>query len=714
LTALEGLPDDSILTLTEGRDGSVLVGTTNGFSRIRGADIDSFRPQDGLSQSTVYALFEDREGSLWAATKHGLNQFIDSRAVPYTTSEGLPSNNTGPVLQDRHGVVWVGTLGGGLARFDGRTFVTFTTSDGLTSNTIRTLAEDASGDLWVGADAGLNRLRNGRVVGTWTERNGLPENHVRALYTDQSGSIWIATAKGPAVFRDGRVQAVPDRRTATGDVILAFGETSAREVFAVPDNSAPYARADTIYRDREGLLWVGTLGAGLRLVDGDRTFTFSVLDGLFDDVIYGITEDDQGRLWMACSKGIFSVSREDLKQFAAGTIQRFVSTPYTPIDALRTVECQPGVQPAVTRTNDGRLWFSTIRGLLVIDPRHFERQFVAPAVTVEDVIVNGERKRPAELGTLTPGSKTLEFNYTAASFIAPRGITFRHRLEGVDDAWVEAGSRREAFYSSVAPGSFRFHVAACTPDGLCNESATPVVFSIPPRFYQTAWFLPLCLTGVALGGVAMYRLRIRRMKEQFDLVLAERGRIARELHDTLFQGFSGITMAMQAMVSRLPSSSERRTLEEIVADAGHAMRDARQSVAGLRATDPSTSGLATAVAQTARQLADTGNVKLKLNVAECEVPADVEYNLLRIAQEAVLNAVRHSGARTLRVTLNSTPRHLLLTVRDDGAGFDNNSAVPAGHYGLIGMKERAAQIGADFEITTAPGEGTTVSVRMAS
>ena len=610
LTVANGLADNSILTLTETREGSVLAGTTNGFSRIRGNEIDSLRPQDGLSQSTVYSFYEDREGSLWAATKHGLNQFLDGRAIPYTTSEGLPSNNTGPVLQDSHGIIWVGTLGGGLARFDGHGFAALTTRDGLASNSIAALAEDTAGDLWVGTDAGLNRLRNGRITGRWTTREGLPANGIRALYRDDAGTMWIATARGPAVFRDGAVRRVPDVRGGPSGPILAFGEDRAHQLYAAPEDDTPALHhADALYRDSDGLLWVGTLGEGLRLVDGDKTFSFSVLDGLFDDVIYGIIEDGQGRLWMACSKGIFSVSRADLRQFAAGTIKSFVSTPYSPLDGLRTVECQPGVQPAIARTKDGRLWFSTIRGVLVIDPEHFDRRLVPPAVIVEDVTVNGERRSAGDMGTLPAGLNNVEFKYTGASFIAPARISFRYTLQGLDKAWVEAGPRREAFYTNLPPGRFRFRVEACTPDGACNESASMVAFAIAPRFYQHSWFFPLCLVGIALAGGAMYQLRIRRLKEQFDLILAERGRIARELHDTLFQGFSGITMAMQAMVSRLPSSSgERQTLEDIVADAGDAMREARRSLAGLRRHD-SSSGLAAAVAQAARQLTETNNVR---------------------------------------------------------------------------------------------------------
>jgi ligand-binding sensor domain-containing protein len=712
----DGLASASIVTLMESRDHAVYAGTKDGFSRIRETEIESFRPQDGLSQSSVYSVYEDREGSLWVATKHGLNQFLDGRAIPYTTSEGLPSNNTGPVLQDRQGSMWIGTLDAGLARFDGRRFETMTTRDGLASNVVSALAEERDGDLWVGTDAGINRVHRGRVVGTWTTRQGLPANAVHALFSDRDGTLWIATAAGAAVFRDGRIERIADPRRAPVGAIAAFGQDHGHGFFAAPDNDSPFLRhADAIYTDADGLLWIGTEGDGLRLVDGDRVFTFSVLDGLFDDVIYGIAGDDQGRLWMACSKGIFAVSRADLRQFAAGKVHSFVSTPYSPMDVLRTLECRSGVQPALARTADGQLWFSTIRGVLVIDPSHMDRRFSPPSVAVEEATVDGERRPVADIGDLPPGRNNVSFSYTGVSFVAPSRITFRYKLDGFDSTWVDAGSRRQAFYTNLPPGKFRFRVAACNPDDACDVMPNAVVFTIEPRVYQRAWFIPLCVALLALGAWGVLRLRIRRLNEHFDLILAERGRIARELHDTLIQGFAGITMGMQAVASRLPFSPERRALEDIVGDAGTSLREARRSLSGLRSADAD-SGLAAALARTARQVTAGHELRLKLDLdpGRRTLSADVEDNLLRIAREAVLNAVKHSNARTLQVSLDETPQQLRLSVRDDGTGFDENGASPDGHYGLVGMRERAAQIGAAFRLTSTPGRGTTVSVTMES
>ena len=728
LTVADGLADNSILTMTETHDGSVLIGTKNGFSRIRGEQIESFRPQDGLSQSTVYSLYEDHEGSLWAATKHGLNQFLDSRATPYTTSEGLPSNDTGPVLQDRQGTIWVGTLGAGLARFNGHRFDALTTRNGLASNFVYALAEDDGGDLWVGTDAGLNRLRHGHVDGTWTRKQGLPSNAIRALFQSRVGTLWISTSGGIATLKAGALQPDPDLRPAISGQVLAFGEDANQHIYIAPENgplrvyasgtlreagaSIPLQHVDALYEDADHLLWVGTLGDGLRLIDHGKVYSYSVLDGLFDDDIYGIVGDDHNRLWMACSKGIFSVNRSDLQRFAAGQIHSFVSTPYSPTDVLRTLESKSGVQPVAARTSDGRLWFSTIRGLLVIDPDHFDRRFAPPPVVVEDVTVDGESHHPGDIGALPPGRNNIAFRYTGLSFIVPTRITFRYKLDGFDRTWIDAGGRREAFYTNLPPGRFTFRVTGCNLDGACLEAAHDVAFVIEPRYYQRVWFFPLCAAALTGMAWAMYRLRIRRLREQFKLILAERIRIARELHDTLIQGFSGITMAMQALASRLQPSDERRTLEDILADAATSLGAARRSLSGLRDGHDPHSGLRDAIAQTTRQLTEPDGVHLKLKLDEypTPLPPDVEYNLQLITQEAVSNAVRHSGAHTVQVTLDCAEDRLTIGVKDDGTGFDKNRSSRTGHYGVVGMRERAAHIGADFQLITAPGRGTTVIV----
>jgi signal transduction histidine kinase/ligand-binding sensor domain-containing protein len=729
--ARDGLADNRVLSLAESADGSLWIGTQNGFSRMRGAEIDSFLPKDGLSQSSVFALFEDREGSLWVGTKHGLNQFLDGRAVPITASEGLPSNDTGPVLQDRNGVIWVGTQGAGLARFDGRRFAVLTAREGLVGNSVNALAEDANGDLWVATDAGLNRLRKGRVAATYGSGDGLPAGTVQSLFLDREGALWIGASGGAARLQHGRILGVPSAPGSQPGPILAFGEDRDGRILAAVKNGGMLAMkggelsefapngmsvrdADAFYRDQDGLLWIGTLGNGLRLWKDGKLVAFSVRDGLFDDEIYGIAGDSQDRLWMACSQGIFSVKRSDLLGFASGAIRSFESTPYVPTEALRTIECKPGVEPAVWKMRDGVLWFSTIRGLLVIDPRRLQRNVPPPEVVIEDVVVNGRSERPTRIEALAPGQKNVEFRYTALSFLLAGRTTFRYRLEGYDKDWVQAETRREAEYTNLPPGKYLFRVTACNVDGTCNQAGTAVSFALAPHFYQRPWFLPLLAVSIALAVWLAYRLRIRRLKDQFRIILAERNRIARELHDTLIQGFSGVTMQMQALAARLAHSGERGTLNEIILDAGSCLKEARQSVAGLRSGEGPTSGLSTAIAGAARQLTEASDVRLKLKLDQTPpgLAADAEYNLFRIAQEALTNSVKHSGARTIEVVLRSAPGSVRLSVKDDGSGLPagNGGYSLLGHYGLVGMKERAKQIGAELKLESEPGQGTQVTV----
>jgi ligand-binding sensor domain-containing protein/anti-sigma regulatory factor (Ser/Thr protein kinase) len=732
-TEKDGLADDGVLSLHESRDGSLWVGTRSGFSRLRNGEFESFRPQDGLSQSSVSSLYEDREGSLWVGTKHGLNQFVDGRAIPYTVNEGLPSNAAGPLFQDGAGGIWVGTLDAGLARFDGRHFSVQGVRQGLVSDTVLALADAGGGDVWVGTARGLNLLRNGRVAGVFTRQSGLPSNEVRALYRDSAGLLWVGTAAGIAVFKDGKFTTP---KGASSDPIIALGaDRQRRTLFStdhglfrmegetireVAPNGVALRSVDAIYRDPDGLVWLGTNGSGLWLLDEraprTKTTQFLMRHGMFDTEIYGIVADDLGNLWMACSKGIFSVLRSELLRFAEGKIKQVSSIQYSPTDALRVIECKPGVQPGVWRMTDGRVWFSTIRGLIVLDPAHLQRKVPPPPVVIENPIVNGQSERPDRIGSLAPGPKSLEFNYTGLSFLAPNRITFRYILDGYDKNWIDAGTRREAVYANLPPKQYRFRVTACNIDGLCNEAGSAIEFALAPHYYQQPWFLLTLAVLTAIAGWLVYQIRIRHLRERYDLIVAERSRIARELHDTLIQGFSGITMAMQALAGRLRTSQERDSLEDIIHDAANCLRETRRSVAGLREArgpEPSSS-LASAIAGAARQITETKDVRLKLRLDKGSrgLPPEVEYNLLRIASEAISNSVKHSGARTIAVSLTSSPDALRLSVSDDGIGCEpqENGHLRPGHYGLIGMKERAAQIGAEFEFESTPGHGTTVSV----
>ena len=728
----DGLADDPILSLAPGREDTVWVGTRNGFSRVRKGSIETYNYRDGLSQNTVYWIFEDREGSLWVATKNGLNQFLEGAATRYSSAEGLPSNNPGPVFQDHKGTLWAGSLDGGLSRFSGNAF---TPLKAFARQPVSVLTEDGDGNLWAGTNAGAFRLQDGKVQNVYTTAQGLPADRIRCMFRDRSGRLWVGTEKGPAVFENGRFVQIPALRQQLSVPISAIGETrdgaillaAAREslyryargiltkVEQIPRVLTPIQDVNAIYTDSEGVTWIGMNGLGLAMLHDGKLVRIRVRDGLFDGEIYGFVLDAQDRLWMACGKGFFWVDRKDLLKFADGKIAKVTSTPYSPLDGLRTIQGTTGVQPGGVRTTDGSLWFSATGWLLAFAPRLGTRPGAIPPVAIQNVIIDGESVDPADVKTLGPGRTNVEFEYAALTYLSPQRVTYSYMLEGYDRGWTHAGSRRQAFYTNLPPGNFRFHVVACGAFVNCNETGSAFYFEVAPFFYQRIWFLPLCLALIGLLVWLVYQFRVKQLRSRFALILAERSRIARELHDTLIQGFSGITMQLHAFTERLGAPEDRKALGEIINDAGVCLQETRRSVAGLRGGTGSSAGLSTAVADAARQLVQEHDIKLKLNLDDRrqELPAEVKYNLLCIAQEAITNSIKHAGARTIEVVLACSANDLSLSVRDDGQGMsrgDGNGR--AGHYGIIGMKERASQIGAELEVASTPGRGTKVSVRV--
>jgi signal transduction histidine kinase/ligand-binding sensor domain-containing protein len=773
LTQADGLANDFVLSLEATSDGLLWAGTQDGFSRVGPPmtastsleaatfAIDSFRGPDGLSQSTVYGMAMDLEGSLWVATKHGLNQFLDGRTIPVTVREGLPSNNTGPILQDLEtaggpratapgtgetqisgggGLTWIGTLDSGLSRYDGSTFRTLTVADGLPSNRIVALARQGT-TVWAGTDRGLAEVAGQRVVRQVSVGDGLPSEQIRCMAGDRGGALWVGTTQGLAVLRRGAdargalgvstidalrgmgITALLERQggsmiaaTSTGRLVGISGDAVA-DLLPPGWQGIDARTVDALYEDPQGSLWIGTVGNGLWILDkSGKVGSLSTRDGLFDDDLFAIVPDHRDRVWFACSKGLFSVSQRDVKACLAGSLPRIAAMPMSPTDVLRTIECKPGVAPAAARMADGKLWFATTRGVTVVDPERLPRRLSPPPVLVEEVSVDGRRIEPQAIGQLAPGRKNISLQYTALSFIAPARVIFRYMLEGYDKEWVDAGTIRDAQYTNLPPGPYTFRVRAVYPDGAWDDPAVKtaaVHFTLAPQWYQHAWFVPLCIILALLLGAALFWARLSVLRRRMALVVAERGRIARELHDTLLQGLSGVTMEMQALSVQLPESEQRRTLEEIIHDAAQCLREARRSIAGLRGGG-NRAGLPQLLLAAMNELTAGTALRTRSHLPEAplRLPANTEYTLMRIAREAITNAVRHSAARTLELTLTLQPGRGEgeLVIRDDGIGFSPGQRAE-GHFGILGMRERAAEIGGELEIVSTPHGGASVTIR---
>jgi PAS domain S-box-containing protein len=531
-TTREGLSSNEIRSIYEDRDGNLWIGTEGkGLNRFNDGTFTSLTTREGLSDDFVYSLCEDREGSLWVGTYGGgLNRLSDGKFTTYSTAEGLPDDLVRPIFQSRDGSIWIGTQKGGLTHFKDGRFKTYTTKDGLAYNGVRALAEDSEGALWVGTGGGgLSRFRNGKFT-NYTTRDGLANDYILALIVSRDGSVWIGTKGGGlSHYQNGRFT-----NYTTGDGLL---DGVVRTILESRDGSlwiatnrglsrlkdgrfTSYTTREglshnflfSLYEDRAGVLWVSTFGGGLnRFKDGKFT-SYTTAVGLFDDVAFQILEDDEGNLWMSCNRGIYRVSKRELEAFDRGEIKKITCQVYGTADGMQSAECNGSAQPAGVRTRDGRLWFPTAKGVVVIDPRNLGLNDLPPPVVIEKVLANKQSLPLTGVIQLSPDQRELEIRYAALSFLAPQRVFFKYRLEGFDKDWVDAGTRREAFYTNLPPGRYRFQVLACNNDGVWNLTGAALEFYLKPHFYQTIWFYLLCTLTVLLALAGGYHLRIRQVR----------------------------------------------------------------------------------------------------------------------------------------------------------------------------------------------------------
>ncbi|HEX3560655.1 MAG TPA: two-component regulator propeller domain-containing protein [Pyrinomonadaceae bacterium] len=732
-TVREGLPNDRVISLRADREGSLWVGTAGGLSRFQGGRFETFGTTEGLAGNIILSIFEDAEGNLWVGTESGgLSQLRDKKFTTYTTAEGLASDLVKSVYEDRKGNIWVGTYGGGLSLLSGGKVTNYTTRDGLASNIVLALADDAEGSLWVGTPDGLSRLRGGKFD-TYTSADGLPNDFVRSIHADAEGSLWVGTRGGLARLKDGVFTSYTTREGLPSDFVgtiyadaqgrLWVGTLGGLSRFA-DGKFTNYTTRDglsdnvviSIYGDAEGRLWIGTNGAGLNLFKDEKFKAFTTRDGLPNDTIYRILEDGRGRLWMSCNKGIFRLSKSELEDFAEGRTHALNPVVYGTADGMATRECSGGGQPSGWRGGDGRLWFSTIKGLAMIDPERLASNEQPPPTVVEQFRVDGEPVAPSPGLALAPGKTRFDFYYAGLSFVAPEKVRYKYRLEGFDKDWVDGGDRRVAYYTNLGPGDYRFEVIACNNDGVWSRAPAAFAFRLEPHFYRTLWFYAFCALGLALLAWQVYALRLRQVRARFGAVLQERNRIAREIHDNLAQEILGVSVQLEIVARLMPSSTgaARTHLDRARALVRSSIAEARRYVWDLRSQSLEDRDLPTALSEMTRRLTAGSGVQTQFQVGGTfrPLPAQVENNLLRIGQEAVNNAVRHARAQTISVQLSFDTGSVRLSVSDDGRGFDpgNHSNGSDGHFGIVGMRERAEEVGGSVNIESGPGEGSEVSV----
>ena len=529
-TTKDGLSSNNILSLYEDHSGALWIGTGGGgLDRLQNGRFSSLTRKDGLSGDDVLAIREDREGSLWVGTAGaGLNRLRDTAFTTYTSREGLSSNVVTPIFEDHAGNIWIGTAEG-LNRFSGGRFLTYTTQDGLSHNLVFSICEDREGNLWIGTRNGLDRFRDGKFR-IYTTKDGLPSDIVVATYADRQGTVWIGTRGGLSRFGNGKFMTYTTQDGLSNDHVLSLAEDREGALWIGTDGGGlnrykegkftAYTSRDglsnnvvwTLYEDLEGTLWIGTNGGGLNRLKEGRFTRYGSQEGLFDDTVFRILEDGHGNLWMSSNKGISQVSKRQLQEFAEGRSPSIKSRVYGTSDGMKTRECNGGFQPAGWKTRDGRLWFPTEMGFVVVDPEKLGSNSLPPPVEIERVIVDHQSFNPRSAAQARPGRGELEFQFTAPSFVAPDKIQFRYQLEGFDKTWIEAGARRAAYYTNMPPGKYTFRVMAANSDEVWNEAGASVSLTLQPHLYQTYYFYGMCVVSLVLLGLGSHRLHIRHLK----------------------------------------------------------------------------------------------------------------------------------------------------------------------------------------------------------
>jgi len=742
----EWLTDQEVRSnkLLRDRDGGLWIGTdTRGLIHMKDGRTDAFTRADGLTGNITCSLFEDHEGNIWYGSDKGLDRFRRLPVTTVSTRQGVPDDVTKSVLATRDGSLWAGT-NDGLARWQDGKLVIYRKPDGLPDSHVQSQYQDAEGRLWVSTARGLAYLAGDHFVPV----DGGPSTEVYSMTGDAAGELWLAGNKGLAHLHRGRLidntpwtafghhnQAqviVADR----GGLWLSFWDREGVLYFKDGKVEASYlaasgpgsVRVTGMRLDADGALWVGTDGHGIARIQDGRIAMLSTRNGLLCDQVHWSTLDSNGSMWMYASCGLVRIQRDDLAAWIADPQRRMTARLWTGADGVPPVATFEGYyNPPVTRAADGKLWFLSGAELLWIDPDHIPSNPVPPPVHVESLVADHRTYAVSSEVRLPPLVRDIAIEYSALSLADPPSIHFRYRLEGHDTDWQEVVDRRLVSYTNLPPGNYRFRVKASNNSGVWNEEGTQLDFSILPAFYQTAWFRTGCVLVLAgLAGGAFHlrlRMRIRRLQREFEAKLearvAERTRIARDLHDTLLQRFHGLLLQFQAAFNLLPDRprDSKQILAGAIDQVAEAITEGRDTVQGLRASTLETNSLAESLRALADDLANenghTATARIDVQGRSHDLHPLVRDETFRIAAEALRNAFRHSGASTVEVAISYDVREFRLRVRDDGKGMDPDvlhAGSREGHFGLSGMRERAEIVGGVLDVRSRTDAGVEVDL----
>jgi signal transduction histidine kinase len=729
------LADVSALAILRDAQANVWVAAgTQGLLRVHAGAVSRAQIGDGSRSAPVTTLFEDRDRNIWVGTSSGIERWRDAVFTTFSTKEGLPSDAIGPVHVDGAGRTWFAPIAGGLYWMrDGA--ITRVTASGLDREVIYSIDGD-EGEIWVGTQrAGVMRLRithDAVTADRFDHRDGLAQDSVYAVHRARDGAVWAGTlSAGVSRMQRGVFVSYDTASGLASNTVASIAESRDGTMwFATPNgvstlSGGAWARygsreglpsndVTTLFEDAAGTLWIGTAN-GLALWQAGRLRPVVDSPRILRQSILGIAEDRSGGLWIATTD---RVTRVDRTALMAGTARESDVREFTMMDGLFSMT---GVKRhrSVVADSAGHVWFSLARGLSVANAEMNGTPALPPLARVEDVSADGQSMNLAESLVVPSGRHRVVIGYNGLSLSVPERIRFRSRLDGFDPEWNEAQAERQAVYTNLSPGHYLFRVMASHGDGLWNGTAAIVAFDVRPMIWQTRAFQGAAVGLFAAGAWGIYRLRVRQVARQltgrFEERLAERTRIAQELHDTLLQGFLSASMQLHVAVDGVPVDSPiKPALNRVLDLMSRVIEEGRNAVRGLRSTSSAPHDLEAALSGLHQELAPTGVAGYRVITEGKPRPLNpiTRDEVYRIGREAVVNAFRHSGARNIEVELEYASREIRMLVRDDGCGIDPAIVRSGtdGHWGLAGMRERAERIGASFKLKSRAAAGTEVEL----
>ncbi|MGJ5813834.1 sensor histidine kinase [Paludibaculum fermentans] len=668
-----------VRTLGEDRHGSIWVGSTGGLDRLSPRIFSMRLPLPGG------AIYADPVGAAWFAPLSGGLVRIDKDRLTPVTQPGVREAVVYSI-SSRGAGLWVATRDRGVARIGAEgTTQWWTSRDGLPENTVFGLHVDRTDAVWAATlTAGVSRLSNGHLT-NYTVADGLASNSVSSIAESADGTVWFSTADGLSTFANGRW-----RTLTTKD--------------GLPTNTVR-----CVFQDSGGIVWAGT-DAGPVAIRAGSVRPLRTVPRLLRDRVFGITEDRFGWLWIATANHVLRIRRERL---TSDSVDDSDVVEYGAADGLVSTEVTPRDRSIATDSS-GRVWISTVAGLFAVDPARLAQRTIPPSARIEAISADGSEIPLAPSVRVLPERRRVVFQFGGVYLPAPERLRFRYRLDGFDSAWSEPTDTHEAVYTNLAPGWYRFRLAAGA-DELWSENSATVEVYIQPAWYQTIWFEVFAgLVLVAgLAGAYGWRLRVieHRTRILIDERVGERTRVARELHDTLIQNITGLSLQIGGLTKVVTApETARERLASLKEQAEFCLREARQSVWDLRSADAEIGDLSASIRESGAQLTAGKSARFNFEVegAPRPISQQIALQLLRIAREGISNAAQHARATEIEARLIFESRAIRLVISDNGCGFEGAAGERPGHFGLATMRERAAQVGGVTTVTSSPGRGTMI------